>query len=87
VKLQIASVYCISNLVTNSNDDTTATFERQMKLKEMGAHRILHKLLQTNNLILFDKVKQTLEQFNNSASSASASSSSSSSNNNLTNIN
>ena len=66
----MTALYCVSNLV-NVNDEGST--ERQLKLKEMGAHRILQKLLHSNDPILFDKVKSTLQQFSlsNSVSSLS----------------
>jgi cytochrome c556 len=54
----------------NVNDEGST--ERQQKLKEMGAHRILQKLLHSNDPILFDKVKSTLQQFSSSSAAAAA---------------
>lgn len=77
VELQLAAVFCISNLVWSSDD---GAIDRQAKLKEMGAQKILQKLLQSVDPILFDKVKTTLQQFSsNSLQSLSSSSSSSTS--------
>lgn len=45
----------------NTNDD--GSLERQFKLKELGAHRILQKLLHSNDPILFERVKNALQQF------------------------
>jgi hypothetical protein len=77
VELQVASVNCIQNLV-NSSDD--GALERQFKLKEIGAHRILQKLLHSNDVNLFEKVKLALQQFSSTSSSSSFGSSTLSSN-------
>lgn len=61
IQLQIASVFCISNLVWSSDEGAC---ERQVKLKEMGFQRQLQKLLHSSDHILFDKVKTALQQFN-----------------------
>lgn len=60
IELQIASVAAVSNLVYSADDGSV---ERQTKLKEMGVHRVLQRLLQHNDPLLFDKVKNTLQQF------------------------
>lgn len=60
VELQIASVAVVSNLVWSTDD---GAIERQSKLKEMGVHRVLQRLLQHNDPLLFEKVKNTLQQF------------------------
>lgn len=72
VELQIASVAVVSNLIWSADE---GAIERQNKLKEMGVHRILQRLLQHNDPLLFDKVKNTLQQFalpNNTITTASA---------------
>jgi hypothetical protein len=58
--LQIAAVFCISNLVWNTDEGAN---ERQSKLREMGVERILRKLLESSDTILLDKVKNSLQQF------------------------
>ncbi|XP_030830593.1 armadillo repeat-containing protein 8 isoform X2 [Strongylocentrotus purpuratus] len=60
VRLQIASVYCINNLVWNQEDGAT---ERQSKLKEYGVQKQLQSLLSASDTVLFDKVKMALQQF------------------------
>jgi hypothetical protein len=50
----------VSNLIWSADEGAT---ERQNKLKEMGVHRVLQRLLQHNDPLLFDKVKNTLQQF------------------------
>ncbi|XP_063954627.1 armadillo repeat-containing protein 8-like isoform X2 [Lytechinus pictus] len=60
VRLQIASVYCINNLVWNQEDGAT---ERQSKLKEYGIQKQLQSLLNASDTVLFDKVKMALQQF------------------------
>uniref|UniRef100_T1HV19 Armadillo repeat-containing protein 8 n=1 Tax=Rhodnius prolixus TaxID=13249 RepID=T1HV19_RHOPR len=52
VKLQIAAIFCISNLVWK---EESGSAERQAKLKEMGVYRILQQLIMTSDTILFDK--------------------------------
>lgn len=52
VRLQIASVYCINNLVWNQEDGAT---ERQSKLKEYGVQKQLQSLLSASDTVLFDK--------------------------------
>ncbi|RNA42716.1 armadillo repeat-containing 8 isoform X1 [Brachionus plicatilis] len=70
-EIQVAAVYCVSNLV-NINDE--GALERQNKLKEIGAHRILQKLLHSNDPILFEKVKSALQQFSTNVPSNNMSS-------------
>ncbi|GIX69156.1 armadillo repeat-containing protein 8 [Caerostris darwini] len=60
IKLQIASVYCISNLVWKDEDGAA---ERQMKLKDLGVVQYLQQLLQTGDTTLFERVKTALHQF------------------------
>ena len=60
VKLQIASTFCISNLLWNVEAGAT---ERQAKLREMGVDKLLETLLSTPDTALFDKVKGALDQF------------------------
>ncbi|RZF32139.1 hypothetical protein LSTR_LSTR004002 [Laodelphax striatellus] len=52
VKLQIAAIFCISNLVWK---DESGSAERQAKLKEMGVYRLLQQLIMTSDTLLFDK--------------------------------
>lgn len=60
LQLQIAAVFCVSNLVWSTDDGAN---ERQTKLKEMGVQRILRKLLESTDAVLLDKVKNSLQQF------------------------
>lgn len=60
VKLQIASIFCISNLVWK---EESGSAERQAKLKEMGVYRLLQQLIMTSDTLLFDKVKTAMTQF------------------------
>ncbi|XP_071792560.1 armadillo repeat-containing protein 8-like [Asterias amurensis] len=60
VKLQIAAVYCINNLVWTEED---GAIERQAKLKEFGIQKHLQTLLDSSDTVLFDKVKTALQQF------------------------
>lgn len=60
IKLQVASVYCISNLIWR---DEEGSLERQNRLKELGFKGILKQLLGTQDTTLFDRVKTALEQF------------------------
>ncbi|XP_072181255.1 armadillo repeat-containing protein 8-like [Diadema setosum] len=60
VRLQIASVYCINNLVWNQEDGAS---ERQAKLKEYGVLKQLQSLISTTDTDLFDKVKTAMQQF------------------------
>ncbi|EEB12505.1 Sperm-associated antigen, putative [Pediculus humanus corporis] len=60
VKLQIAAVYCISNLVWR--EDAGAS-ERQVRLKDMGVYKLLQQLIMTSDTALFDKVKTAMTQF------------------------
>ena len=59
-KLQMASVFCINNLIRISPDMGT---DRRDKLRELGAEKKLQNLLTTTNTSLFDRVKVTLNQF------------------------
>lgn len=60
VKLQIAAIFCISNLVWK---EESGAAERQAKLKEMGVYRQLQQLIMTSDTLLFDKVKTVMTQF------------------------
>lgn len=60
VKLQIAAIFCISNLVWK---DESGSAERQAKLRDMGVVKILQQLSMTSDSILFDKVKLVMTQF------------------------
>lgn len=62
VKLQIAAVFCISNLLWKEEDGAA---KRQAKLKEMGVKSALKQLLHTQDTALFDKAKTALDQFSN----------------------
>ncbi|XP_014290306.1 armadillo repeat-containing protein 8 isoform X1 [Halyomorpha halys] len=59
VKLQIAAIFCISNLVWK---EESGAAERQAKLKEMGVYRLLQQLIMTSDTLLFDNeiLKQKL---------------------------
>ena len=70
VELQITSVCCVANLVLSIDDGAS---ERQGKLKDMGAHRILQKLMHSSDSALLDKVKFALSQFSSSSSITSLS--------------
>ncbi|GIY93437.1 armadillo repeat-containing protein 8 [Caerostris extrusa] len=54
IKLQIASVYCISNLVWKDEDGAA---ERQMKLKDLGVVQYLQQLLQTGDTTLLKELR------------------------------
>ncbi|KAL4217467.1 Armadillo repeat-containing protein 8 [Mactra antiquata] len=60
VNLQIAATICISNLIWNEEE---GAYGRQTKLREMGVQNILQKLLNTEETVLFEKVKTALQQF------------------------
>ncbi|CAH0390272.1 unnamed protein product [Bemisia tabaci] len=59
-KLQIAAIFCISNLVWKEDSGSA---ERQAKLKEMGIYALLQQLIITSDALLFDKVKTAMTQF------------------------
>ncbi|XP_065202896.1 armadillo repeat-containing protein 8-like isoform X2 [Planococcus citri] len=66
-KLQVASTFCISNLVWKEESGST---ERQTKLRELGIPALLNRLMNTTNTLLFDKneffvrrVKTAVTQF------------------------
>ncbi|XP_070349489.1 armadillo repeat-containing protein 8 isoform X10 [Equus asinus] len=60
VKLQLAAMFCISNLVWNEEEGSQ---ERQDKLRDMGIVDILHKLSQSPDSNLCDKAKMALQQY------------------------
>ncbi|XP_075402979.1 armadillo repeat-containing protein 8 isoform X5 [Tenrec ecaudatus] len=60
VKLQLATMFCISNLVRNEEEGSQ---ERQDKLRDMGIVDILHKLSQSPDSNLCDKAKTALQQY------------------------
>ena len=62
VKLQIASVFCVSNLLWKEED---GAIKRQAKLKDMGVKSALKQLLHTQDTALFDRAKTALDQFSN----------------------
>lgn len=62
VKLQIASVFCVSNLLWKEEDGAA---KRQAKLKDMGVKSALKQLLHTQDTALFDRAKTALDQFSN----------------------
>lgn len=60
VKLQIAAIFCISNLVWREEPGAS---ERQARLREMGVFKLLQQLIMTSDTLLFDKVKTAMTQF------------------------
>lgn len=60
VKLQVAAVYCINNLVWKEEEGAD---QRQRKLKEFSVYKQLQSLLSSADPNLFDKVKTALQQF------------------------
>ncbi|XP_041374245.1 armadillo repeat-containing protein 8-like [Gigantopelta aegis] len=60
VKLQIAAILCVLNLVSKQDE---GAFHRQERLKKMGVQKLLQQLLSTQDATLFEKVKQALQQF------------------------
>uniref|UniRef100_A0A8B9S332 Armadillo repeat-containing protein 8 n=1 Tax=Apteryx owenii TaxID=8824 RepID=A0A8B9S332_APTOW len=60
VKLQLAAMFCISNLIWNEEEGSQ---ERQDKLRDMGIVDILHKLSQSSDPNLCDKAKMALQQY------------------------
>lgn len=66
VKLQIATVLCINNLIWTPGKDSN---ERKLKLKQLGFAKSLKSLLNTGNSELFDKAKSALTHFNSKDSS------------------
>ncbi|XP_004834367.1 armadillo repeat-containing protein 8 isoform X4 [Heterocephalus glaber] len=60
VKLQLAAMFCISNLIWNEEEGSQ---ERQDKLRDMGIVDILHKLSQSPDTNLCDKAKTALQQY------------------------
>lgn len=64
VKLQVATVLCINNLIWSGKDSN----ERKLKLKQLGFVRSLKSLLNTTNSELFDKAKSALTHFNSKES-------------------
>lgn len=59
-QLQVTAAVCVSNLVWK---DESGALERQLKLKELGVYKILQQLQNTSSPVLFDRVKQALQQF------------------------
>ncbi|XP_024074390.1 armadillo repeat-containing protein 8 isoform X2 [Terrapene carolina triunguis] len=59
-KLQLAAMFCISNLVWNEEEGSQ---ERQDKLRDIGIVDILHKLSQSSDPNLCDKAKTALQQY------------------------
>lgn len=52
MKLQVAAIFCISNLVWR---EESGAIERQARLKEMGVYKQLQQLIMTTDTLLFDK--------------------------------
>ncbi|XP_071447494.1 armadillo repeat-containing protein 8-like [Hetaerina americana] len=63
VRLQIAAIFCISNLVWKEEGGAA---ERQARLRDMGVYKLLQQLIVTNDTMLFDKVKTAMTQFSES---------------------
>lgn len=59
-QLQMASVYCVSNLIRNASEFGS---ERRDKLKNLGVEKKLQGLLTTSSASLFDRVKSALNHF------------------------
>ncbi|XP_011862700.1 PREDICTED: armadillo repeat-containing protein 8-like isoform X2 [Vollenhovia emeryi] len=60
VKLQVAAIFCVCNLVWREEPGAA---QRQARLRELGIHRILQQLRHTKDTQLFEKVKTALSQF------------------------
>ncbi|XP_051166281.1 armadillo repeat-containing protein 8-like isoform X1 [Leptopilina boulardi] len=60
VKLQVAAIFCVCNLVWKEEPGAA---QRQARLRELGLYRILQQLRHTKDSQLFDKVKTALAQF------------------------
>lgn len=60
VKLQIAAIFCISNLVWR---EEAGSSERQARLRDLGVYKLLQQLIMTSDTLLFDKVKTAMTQF------------------------
>jgi len=52
VKLQIAAIFCISNLVWREEPGSS---ERQARLRDLGVYKLLQQLIMTSDTLLFDK--------------------------------
>lgn len=52
VKLQIAAIFCISNLVWR---EEAGSSERQARLRDLGVYKLLQQLIMTSDTLLFDK--------------------------------
>lgn len=58
VKLQVAAIFCVCNLVWREEPGAA---QRQARLRELGIHRILQQLRHTKDTQLFEKYeRQTL---------------------------
>ncbi|EFN73279.1 Armadillo repeat-containing protein 8 [Camponotus japonicus] len=60
VKLQVAAIFCVCNLVWRDEPGST---QRQARLRELGIYRILQQLRHTKDTQLLEKVKTALAQF------------------------
>lgn len=60
VKLQVAAIFCVCNLVWREEPGAA---QRQARLRELGLYRILQQLRHTKDSQLFDKVKTAMAQF------------------------
>lgn len=52
VKLQIAAIFCVSNLVWR---EEPGSGERQARLRDLGVVKLLQQLILTSDTLLFDK--------------------------------
>lgn len=52
VKLQVAAIFCVCNLVWKEEPGAA---QRQARLRELGLYRILQQLRHTKDSQLFDK--------------------------------
>jgi hypothetical protein len=52
VQLQIAAIFCISNLVWR---EEAGSGERQARLRDLGVYKLLQQLIMTSDTLLFDK--------------------------------
>lgn len=52
VKLQVAAVFCVCNLVWREEPEAA---QRQTRLRELGFYRILQQLRHSKDIQLFDK--------------------------------
>ena len=60
VKLQVAAIFCVCNLVWREEPGAA---QRQARLKELGLYRILLQLRHTKDTQLFDKYVMFMSAF------------------------